>query len=132
MSTTARHSINNRLYTPKFSKKKPMQQSSAASNGKNYSMLKKYLVKNNKSEEPSKNTAKFSDKGGTPMNYSISNVENASFEIKEGPEISQILNRSQFDSSKFVQTPRATITKRIQDTSSKRITKRNIKQAFTM
>lgn len=120
VSTTTRHSINTKLYTPKFHHKKPLKPKPAPPAGKTSSMLKKYLVGNQNNNVSVNNDTKFSDKGGTPMNYSVSNTDNLSFEGREATDASQFSNRSHLDAIKVVQTPRATVAQKIQGRTSKR------------
>jgi hypothetical protein len=88
--------------------------------GKTSSMLKKYLVGNQKNDISLNNDTKFSDKGGTPMNYSVSNTDNLSFEGREANDASQFSNKSHLDAIKIVETPRAKMAQKIQGRTSKR------------
>lgn len=121
VGSTPQQRVNGKFYRPKFSQhsKNSSRHNMANSTTKNYSMLKKYLVTNDKIKEDAKyQILKKRYKNGTPQSYSIGGVEN-SIDSKQ-LDASQISNRSQADRSGKLQTPRTGVSRKLKALDSKK------------
>jgi hypothetical protein len=117
--------MNGNLYKPKFGQhsKNSSRHKGISSNTKNYSMLKKYLITNDKIKEEAKYQImkkKLDKKHGTPVSYSIGPGENNSIDSKHLNDISGLTNRSHLDTSQRLQTPRTGVSKKLKALDSKK------------